>query len=229
MQGLLLLHGAIGASDQLISLKEKLGKEFNIHLLNFSGHGGRAFGDNGFSIETFANEVMAFLQERGLDQPHVFGYSMGGYVSMYLARYFPDRVGKVITLATKYHWDEATAMREMQMLDAAIIEKKVPAFATALKQRHQPNDWKEVLEKTKMMLGELGRGPVLAESDFAAIEHQVLLLLGDRDKMVTTDETYAVYRRLPQAALGILPHTQHPIEQTNIDALAFLIRQFLLR
>lgn len=229
MQHLLLLHGAVGASDQLVPLKERLETEFNVHVLNFSGHGGRSFGAESFSIETFAAEVTDFLQESGLEKPHIFGYSMGGYVAMYLARHFPDRVGKVVTLATKYYWDEATATREMKMLDADIIEKKVPAFAAALKQRHHPNDWHEVLERTKAMLGELGRRPALAESDYAAIENEVLLLLGDKDKMVTTDETFTVYRALPHAALGMLPHTQHPIEQANIDALTFLIKQFLQR
>ena len=53
-------------------------------------------------------------------------------------------------------------------------------------------------------------------------------MLGDRDKMVTLDETVEVYKNLPQAQLAILPNTPHPIEKVNTDRLASEIKSFLL-
>jgi esterase/lipase len=43
MAHLVLLHGAIGSKDQLHPLANALKKDFDVHLLNFSGHGGNAF------------------------------------------------------------------------------------------------------------------------------------------------------------------------------------------
>jgi hypothetical protein len=40
MQPILLLHGAIGAKDQLFPLADELAFDHKVHLFNFAGHGG---------------------------------------------------------------------------------------------------------------------------------------------------------------------------------------------
>lgn len=227
MQQILLLHGAIGATDQLSPLPRELAGSFSVHTLNFSGHGGFPFAAEPFSIQLFATEVLAFLDKEDIPNISIFGYSMGGYVAMYLAKYHPERVNKIITLATKYNWDETIAANEIKMLNAAKIEEKLPEFAATLQKRHAPNDWKNVLEKTAAMLTELGKLNPLKIDDYPAIQNPVLLLLGDRDKMVTLDETVEVYKNLPKAQLAILPNTAHPIEMVDQARLAYEIRSFL--
>ena len=37
----LLLHGALGSTTQLDSLKDSLSKNYKVYSLNFEGHGGR--------------------------------------------------------------------------------------------------------------------------------------------------------------------------------------------
>jgi len=227
MQPLLLLHGAIGAASQLQPLADKLKTDFSIHTLDFSGHGGRSVTDEPFSIALFAGDVLRFMKEQQIDKISVFGYSMGGYVGMYLARYHPEKISKVITLATKYHWDETIAAKEIQMLHPEKIEQKIPAFAETLKDRHNPSAWKEVLKKTAEMITALGNDNTLKEGDYASVSTPALLLLGDRDKMVSLEETVAVYKTLPNARLGVLPNTPHPIEQVDVNLLAFMVKHFL--
>jgi pimeloyl-ACP methyl ester carboxylesterase len=228
MEHILLLHGATGSKDQLLPVEKKLADSFTVHSLNFSGHGGSPLIEETFSIHRFASEVISFLDEREIDSINIFGYSMGGYVAMYLAKHHPQRIIKIITLATKFAWDETIAAREIKMLNAAKIEEKLPDFAAALKKRHAPNNWKIVLEKTAAMLAAMGEDNPLKPADYPEIEHRVLLMLGDRDKMVTLDETVEVYKNLPKAQLAILPNTSHPIEMANADRLAGEIRSFLL-
>jgi pimeloyl-ACP methyl ester carboxylesterase len=152
---------------------------------------------------------------------------MGGYVGLYLAKHQPEKIDKVITLATKFHWDEPTAQKECGMLNAEAIAGKVPAFAASLEERHAPNDWKDVLGKTKDMLSAMGKDNPLKPDDYKNINTASLILLGDRDKMVPLDETVAVYRSLPDAQMGILPGTPHPIEQIDPELLAFHITRFM--
>lgn len=227
MQTILLLHGAIGASVQLRQLADSLEDEFNVKTLDFSGHGGKPSSGSPFSMQLFADEVLRLIDDEKLETVSIFGYSMGGYVGMYLARYHPQRVNKVVTLATKYHWDEATAAKEVQMLNPDKIEQKVPAFATALQKMHAPNDWKQLMHQTAEMMLSLGKDNPLKQDDYPQIQAPSLVLLGDRDKMVTLDETVAVYKALPNAQMGVLPNTPHPIEQVNVDVLAYFIRRFM--
>src|ERR1044071_7638616 len=210
MQHILLLHGAIGSKEQLAPLANALENKFKVHSFNFSGHGGRPFTGNPFSIPLFSSQIAEYMQANAISQAHIFGYSMGGYAAMYLAKQQPEKISSLVTLATKFHWDEATAVKEVKMLDATTIQEKVPAFAAQLEQRHAPNNWKELLDKTKQLLTGLGNNNTLQPEDYTSINTPCLVMLGDRDKMVTLEETVAVYKKLPKAQLAVLPGTPHP-------------------
>lgn len=223
---LLLLHGAIGSSAQFSALAGYLQKDRPVYHPDFNGHGGKPFLINGFSIPGFAAEVIDLMTKENIREASIFGYSMGGYVGMYLAKHFPEKIRSVMTLGTKFNWDENIADKESKMLDPVIIESKVPAFAAELNKRHAPGDWKELLVKTANLLKAMGKENPVKEEDYALIRQPVCIMLGDRDKMAGLDETVDVYRKLANAQLSVLPNTPHPIEKTDPERLAFEIARF---
>lgn len=223
---LLLLHGAIGASKQLQPLAGQLATNYDIHLFDFPGHGGTALPEERFSIQLFSEALRGYIETHHLQQPAIFGYSMGGYVAMFFAKHYPHLVGKIATLGTKFHWDEATAAKEVKMLDAATITAKVPAFAAALAQLHAPNNWEEILQRTAAMLTTMGKSNPLKLEDYSSINNASLIMLGDRDKMVTLEETVSVYKNLPAAQMAVLPATAHPIEQADPGLIAYFLEGF---
>lgn len=226
METLILLHGAIGASDQLMPLANALQAHYEVHTLDFSGHGGN-MEVAPFSISLFARDVLQYINQNNLQKVSIFGYSMGGYVALYLALHHPQLISSVVTLGTKFHWDEPTANKEMQMLDAEKIEIKIPQFAVTLQRRHVSQNWKVVLQKTATMMLAMGAQNPLNKTDFEQIMLPCLLLLGDRDKMVTIEETRNVFQALPNAQFAILPATTHPIEQVDIDLISFYVKRFV--
>ena len=46
-------------------------------------------------------DAIELLQQNNMEQANIFGYSMGGYVGMYLAKHHPGKNNRLITLATK--------------------------------------------------------------------------------------------------------------------------------
>lgn len=80
---LLLLHGAIGSSEQLLPLRDALGSQHTIYTPDFSGHGSEPIKGSAFSIELFAQDTLAFLDQNNIEKTDIFGYSMGGYVALY--------------------------------------------------------------------------------------------------------------------------------------------------
>lgn len=226
MEPLILLHGALGNRTQLEPLAEQLANSYEVHALNFPGHGGTPL-PREFSIPYFAQYVQQYCQEKALEKVSIFGYSMGGYVALYLARHQHQLVHRVITLATKFHWDEPTSAKEVNMLQPEVIRRKVPQFAHTLQAQHAPTPWEEVLQKTAHMLEGLGRQNALTLEDYPHITVPCLIMLGDRDKMVSLEETIAVYRQLPNAQLAVLPNTSHPLERVSIARLSEMIRQAL--
>jgi len=226
MSHLTLLHGALGCAAQLAPLQAALANDHNTGSIDFSGHGGKPFSP-GFGIETFASEVLDFWDKNNIEKSDIFGYSMGGYVALYLARTAPERVGKVVTLATKFDWTPETAARETNMLDPEKIEAKVPAFAQALATRHAPNDWKVLLEKTAGMMMALGGHNLLDVHVLREIPHPALICLGDRDQMISMEETRQAAQALPNGRLLVFEQTPHPFEQVDIEKLAEAVRTFL--
>lgn len=222
---LLLLHGAIGAKDQLEPLKEKLKNDFDVHTLNFAGHGGATMPSE-FSIKLFAKDVLNYLSENKIETINIFGYSMGGYVALYLAKHHPEKVEKLFTLATKFAWSPEIAQKEIKMLDASKIEEKIPAFAATLAKRHAPNDWKDILHKTAGMMVALGNENTLTLQDLKTIKISCQISVGDNDNMVTLDETKDVAQNLQNSALLILKDTLHPIEKVDAGNLSEEIKTF---
>lgn len=179
------LHGAIGASDQLIPVADALRSSIaDVRVHDFYGHGPGEMSPDDFSIRLFAEDFIARLDSDHMKCADVFGYSLGGYVALYIARHYPERIGRILTVASKLEWSVPIAEKEVRMLDPEIIAAKVPAFAAALENRHV-SGWKQVLSKTAAMMHSLGANPSLTDEDFRNIEHEVLMCIGDRDKMVS--------------------------------------------
>lgn len=224
---LLILHGALGAASQFEKLCEALEEGFTIHLLNFEGHGGRS-SSRDFSIDVFAENVKEYLDEKGLQSIPVFGYSMGGYVSIALSLVHPGYISKLLTLGTKFNWTPESAAHEVKFLNPDKIEEKVPQFAEMLEERHQPNDWKEVLRKTADMMLQLGNGGALQESDFSKVNIPVEIMIGSADTMVSLEESKQVADWIPGSEFEVLEGVEHPIEKVSLKILSEKILNYLM-
>ncbi|RPI67590.1 MAG: alpha/beta fold hydrolase [Ignavibacteriae bacterium] len=237
MSDLVVLHGALGSAHQFEPLRALL-PDVRLHILEFHGHGAAAEIDAPWTIDLFADQLQTYLQSIRADllsdllpdllsDLPVLGYSMGGYVALRLAQR-DSSISRILTLGSKLDWSPDGAAKEIKMLDADVIEAKVPAFAADLQRRHGADRWRTVLAKTADMMIGLGNDPVLTEGDMAKISIPVRYGLGDRDEMVTLDETARFYRATPGAELVVLPGTRHPIEKVRPHLLVEQIRSFLL-
>lgn len=225
MKELLVLHGALGSKEQFEGLEAALTPSFKIHTLNFSGHGRRPSHHHAFTIQNFAHEVLDWMNEQYLPTVDIFGYSMGGYVALWLARFYPERVGKIFTLGTKLKWNTEEAEKEIRMLNPEIVAEKVPAFAQSLSDRHGEHEWKSVMGKTALLMKDLAHNH-LTDQDFIKIEHKILLGLGELDNMVSLEETELVHLLLKNSGLKVFPYVPHPIEKVPVSLLQKEIESF---
>ncbi len=228
MQKLLLLHGALGSQDHFHNLKIQLAQDFEVYSFNFSGHGGSAVGESGLTIPKFADEVVAFMQQHQIEAINIFGYSMGGYVGLYLAKHSPGKIEKLFTFATKWNWNLDSAAHESKMLNPKIIKEKVPKYADSLAKLHG-NNWEVLMRKTAEMMLELAANPAVTNNDLTQITTPILVAVGDKDSMVSIEETTAMYRALPNAQLLIMPNTVHPIERIDASLLAYQLGRYFLQ
>ncbi|KOF03924.1 hypothetical protein OB69_02635 [Roseivirga seohaensis subsp. aquiponti] len=227
MKKLILLHGALGSASMFEVLTNKLKGDFEVHAFNFSGHGGAPVNEEGFGIEVFAEELQALITKHKLEGADIFGYSMGGYVALYLAASQPNLMGKIVTLGTKLTWTAEGAEEETARLNPELMKEKVPQYAALLKERHGKKQWKQVIWQTAGMMLELGDEPLLTMENLPLITNQVTILLGADDTMVGKEESENVATILPNGKFILIPNMPHPLEKVDLGELAKVIKDNL--
>lgn len=218
-----LLHGALGSSEQFTDIAAAfLEQGYAVKNLEFPSHG-KTSGSEVFRMVDLA-EWLGTLLNQSISKPLLFGYSMGGYAALLKAN--SQKVRGVITLGTKFEWNPQIAEKETQMLDSERIMSKIPTFAEVLKNRHSAFGWENLLKATSAMMLDLGENPYLNHEILSEIDVPVLFALGDRDEMVSLDETVQAYRSTPKSALSVLPSTRHPIEKVDVSLLIWLVKEW---
>ena len=159
-------------------------------------------------------------------KPVVFGYSMGGYVTLALEAQQPGTLGAIITLGTKFAWTPEVAAHACARLDPRMIEEKIPKFAATLAERHAAcGGWMDVLANTRELLTSLGANPRLAQQSLAHVSIPVCIAVGERDDTVGTAESAEVAAWMPRATSAILAGTPHPIERVATGDIVLLVRK----
>ncbi|TZF99904.1 alpha/beta hydrolase (plasmid) [Chryseobacterium panacisoli] len=224
MPNLLLLHGALSHSDIFIPYLNTLSQYFTIHTPLFSGHGNLELPAEGISIEKYTQELSEYCEVNKLTDVSIFGHSMGGYTALCYAMKNPENVNSIITLGTKFDWTEEQALKESKMLNPDVILEKIPQYAQLLESQHG-SKWKQLLPAIADLMIDLGKNPPL-ENNLATINIPIQIMVGDKDNMVTLEESSRVYRSLPNAKLAVLPGTKHPLDKVRPSLLLNLIKDF---
>jgi pimeloyl-ACP methyl ester carboxylesterase len=223
---LLLLHGALGASTQFKTLIPLLRDKYDVHTLDFEGHGSSPPKNRPFRSKHFAENVLNYMKMNAVKAADIFGHSMGGHIGLYLARFYPERVKRVFTLGTKFRWTPEIAEKENLFLDPNKLTEKVPQYATELRRRHSATGFEKILEKIREMNVNIGQKNTLNDEDIQKINKKVRIGMGDQDYMVSIEESVGVYRLLQYGELQIFPNTQHPLERVSFSDLAYSILNF---
>ena len=97
---LICLHGY--AMDHTIWLKmaEEIETRVKLILPDLRGHGRSPSPDGKYSMRTMAEDVLRLMDDQNLECAIVAGHSMGGYIALALAEYYPDRLSGLALVAS---------------------------------------------------------------------------------------------------------------------------------
>lgn len=119
---LALLHGWGMNARVFDTLAERLAADFDVRLLDLPGHGGRgALADN--TLQTWAGDLAERLPEGSM----LLGWSLGGQVAMRAALDHPNRIARLILLAStpKFvateDWPRGMDLTDLEAFGAALL------------------------------------------------------------------------------------------------------------
>ena len=88
---ILLLHGGNQSSHSWDLVSLHLADRYHVFALDQRGHGDSEWSPElDYSIDAMVQDVVAFIADRQMDRPLVFGHSMGGRIALTLATENPD-------------------------------------------------------------------------------------------------------------------------------------------
>jgi pimeloyl-ACP methyl ester carboxylesterase len=224
---LLLHHGTSGSGADWRDLGyvDALKHDYKLILIDARGAGAsdKPHDAAAYDPALRAGDVVAVLDDLGVNQAHYFGYSLGGWVGFLLAKYAPDRFTSLILGGAHPYEENMQPARDR-------MPKETDAFMASMEQLYGSH-------LTRAMRGRLQRSDLLAlgvmtqDRDSIAdvlpgMKMPCLLFAGDADPRFARVQQCAA--QLSNATFFSLPGRDHVGGLVAIDLVAPRITAFLV-
>jgi pimeloyl-ACP methyl ester carboxylesterase len=201
---LVLLHGGLMTIDLNFGpLLEPLAASRQVIAVELQGHGHTADTGRPMTIEALAGDIVGLLDQLGIAETDLFGYSLGGLVAYAVALGAPARVGKLIVASADAHRPpgrESTPLGDRMPTPADFQAMRDAYDAVA----PDPAHFDEFAAKNAAMVHEF---PGWSD-ELRSLQAPTLLIFGDRDFSPLPD-VVELSELLPNPQIAVLPGTTH--------------------
>lgn len=226
---LIMLHGgAYTFHLSFDSLLPALTAERKVIGVELQGHGHTADGARPFSIRQCAEDVVALLDQLGIEQADFFGYSLGGLVSTEVAVSAPERVGRVVLAAAHFrptrseaYYSEITGL-ELDSPRMPTEEESAAMMRAYDEVAPNPEGFFPFVEKLQPAVHDFEGW---TDEQLARMTMPVLIIIGDTD-FVRLEHAVEMKQLVPNAQLAILPGTKH-LQVIRPDLVLPMVTDFL--
>ena len=184
---LILLHGNGENCDYFVGQIDAFAPFFHVYALDTRGHGKTPRGEAPFTIRQFADDLLGFLDEHGLDKANILGFSDGGNIAMVFAMKYPERVDRLILDGANL---DAKGVKPSIQIPIEIGYRFARLFARK----------SEEAARHAEMLGLMVNDPNVSPEELAKIQSKTLVMAGTRD-MIKEKHTRLIARHIPYARL----------------------------
>ena len=236
-QPLVLLHGAFSAiGTSFGKMIPGLSRNRQVIAFELQAHGRTADIDRPLTLEGMADDVAEAIQQMGLGQADVLGYSMGAGVALHVVVRHPEVVRKLILVSGSYKMSgvHPGLMEGLEEMKPEMIYGS-PWHEEYIRIAPRPGDFNRLFAKKTEMDRQTKD---FADDDIRAIKAPTLLIIGDSD-FTTPEHAVEMFRLLgggvfgdtpaglPNSQLAILPGTSHVGVAGRVDWLSSMINEFL--
>jgi pimeloyl-ACP methyl ester carboxylesterase len=243
---LVLLHGVGHRRQAWYPVLDLLAEERTVYALDLPGHGDspplRGGGTGRSAIEAMEAAIFAFLDEAGLERPHVAGNSLGGALALHAA--VSGRAASVTCLSPGGFWSGAWEFPYVKVvflgaeLTGAAVRNLIPILARSVVGRAvmdaafvaspaRMTSEQAVEDAYAFFRARDAVSAVLAErvafTDAIPPDVPVTIAWGARDRLLPPSQARVALHRIPQARFRILPGCGHVPMTDNPELVAQVI------
>lgn len=240
---LVMLHGWGMHSGVWDTFALRLAQYHRITLVDLPGHGRSTTFPTPYSLALVAQAVL----EHTPPHAHWLGWSLGGLIAQHIAHRSPERVAKLVLLASSPQFLRSADWPHA--MDPAVLAQ----FATELQRDYRATvlrflalevqgstaarDELRALRERVFAHGEpqgaalMGGLNILRDSnlrdEFAALLPPVMMMLGAHDRLVPAEIAQDIARLLPQAVHHVVAHAGHAPFLSQPGLCAQRVTEFL--
>ena len=199
------------------------------------------------TIKEMAEDAIAFIKALGFKQIDILSFSMGGMIAQELLELEPTLIRKVILTGTGPRGgkgiENVTKISNQDLVRAIFTlkdvktylfftrtsngKKKAKEFLARIKERKQNRDKMISLKGYYTQLKAINRWGKSTPADLSKIKQPILVVNGEADRMVPTENSYDLVQRLLNSKLVIYKDAGHGAifqyhEEFTKEVLAFL-------
>ncbi|MGB9223184.1 alpha/beta fold hydrolase [Mycobacterium sp.] len=226
---LVLLHGGSWSGDQWRDIAPLLSAHHDVYTPSALGHhGGPVVQRRPVTIWDVIDESERYLDERGLDRPHLAGHSMGGFIALELAR--RGRAASVCAFSPGGLWsDELRAQVAKRLRRQFAVGRLMRPITPLLMKspRMRRRGWTDLTlhgdrlsYQRAIEIGEVSLACTIIGDIFNNADEQVApmdplpcpitIAWAEKDRILPVELCEAIARdRLPRATFTILPGLPH--------------------
>ncbi len=234
-----------------------LQRHFRLVLIDNRGFGHSDRGAGRFGVADMAGDVLAVLDDAGINRAHVLGASLGGLVAQELAVTHPERVDALVLACTTPGWPFAYPMpmatvrkliaaaglsaeeKRRRLTENALSPRTVqdqPELVGRLLQLQQggrpapgdPADPADPAERAVLTAQAVAGARYAPRQRQTRIRARTLVLQGDADTVVHPRNGRLLADRIPGARLVTFPGLGHLLWWEDPDRFAAAVTPFLL-
>lgn len=224
-----------GWSRNVLALAEQ---GLHVHAIDALGHG---FTDKPTDIDyiapNFAAHVIAFMDALGIERADLVGQSLGGWIALYTAKAYPDRVGKLVHVTgAGILLDEQARAEEAKKVGDAVATVTQRALEAPSRETvrtrlewlmYRPETVTDELVETRYKIyclpdsqaampklvaeapGAANRPYMLTEADLAALPHETLVLWSDHNPTTPPEVGRRAAEIMPDATFEMIDDCGH--------------------
>ena len=241
---LVLVHGLAYDRAGWGRLPELLARHFRVVLLDNRGVGESDAPAGPYTVAQMAGDVVAVLDDAGIERTNLFGVSLGGYIAQELTLGYPERVAKLILASTAPGGPQAVPMPQSTQEVFArypTMEREAGLrmfVENSLGERgvHELPDLVEEIFRYR-----LGHAPSVeawvaqatagatyeSYERIGAIGVPTLVIAGSADVVVDPRNAALLGELIPHARVEIVPDRGHLMVWEDSERVAELVTEFL--
>ncbi len=211
---LVLVHGLTETMEawREFGYVEPLREHNRLVLIDMRGHGrsDKPHDELQYSPAHFAGDVVAVLDDLGIERTHLYGHSMGGRVALCTAKHAPHRLQSVAVGAALPYSNPERNRAFLGAFDlgidefVAIFESQAP-MSPAMRARIAAND----LAALQALIRYRANHVDDTEDALPALSVPYRLIVGDADAQAPLDDVLRFAATLAPGALVTLPGANH--------------------